>query len=251
MSEFLTDPSTTQESQNNTQSGSMTLPDFNFTLKGKIIIDLDIDPAILPVLKLVIDRLPETNKGSSETSIENVIANPTSVNPMPTEHNEPVELSADIPEVVVEPEKEKYGHIVYGDDSWNHVEKFKNLTWKEEGDKLLLKYCSANITTSWKRILELADLPDEKLRQEVLSISTRNNGKTAVRTFITCLREGLIEIPVLPDDPDDPSQEIKTSFSEYQAEEDPDAFARPFVTPYIHTQPDHENGGKVEGTLEG
>lgn len=249
MSEILTDPSTTQESQNNTQAGSMPLPDFNFTLHGKIQLDLNMDPALLPLLKLIVNKMQETSHSSSEVTVENVIVGPISASSEPLDLiEEPAELSVNIPSGVVEPENVKYGHIVYGDDSWNHVKRFKNLTWKEEGEKLLLKYCSANITTSWKKILELVDLPDDKLRQEIISISTRNNGKTAVRTFITCLREGIIEKPVLPIDPD---LEIEKGFSEFQAEEDPDAFARPFVTPYIHTRPDHENGGKVEGTLEG
>lgn len=245
VSEFLTNPSTTQESQENTPSGNITIPDINFSINCNFRIYLD--PETKTMLTYAISLL-EAHKQPFDVQHRSIEKAAVQLGDLP--EDEPLELTPNVPEVDVKDEEpEKYGHIVYGDDSsWNHIERFRNLRWKEDGKNILLKYSSANITTTWEKVEELSRLPADKLNQAVQNMSSTNNGKSAIRTFLTCLKEGLVKRPVLSADPD---AELDKSFSEFQVEEDPDAFARPFVTPHFSTRPDYENGGKIEGTLEG
>lgn len=141
------------------------------------------------------------------------------------------------------PEDNKYGHIVFASDDWNRVHKYRNLRWKTEGEKLVLKYYAGEVNTTWSAIERLQKLPEKKMLEEIRTLSKSNNKKTAIRTFITCLTEGLISKPSNPD------AELVNNCSKFQAEEDQDAAFRPFVTPFISTRPD-SNSGKVEGTLE-
>jgi hypothetical protein len=93
----------------------------------------------------------------------------------------------------------------------------------------------------------LKKLPEKTRGVEINKRSNTSNHKTAIRTFINCLTEGLIKRPKASSKSGDESEEAFTRFTE---EEDPDAAFKRFVTPYNSTRPDL-NCRKVEGTLEG
>lgn len=150
------------------------------------------------------------------------------IEPAPEEEIPVLKNDVDIIQTVVQKEPEKkYGRIVYRDDNWNEkIKEYPNLQWKEENDTLLLKYKSGKVTTDWKEINIIKKMCVSQLRDWFHGKEYGNNQKTAVRTFLTCIREGRILQPGL-----------KTK--------DQDAEFKPMLAPFYSTRPD-ANCGKVE-----
>lgn len=178
----------------------------------------------------------------SDTQLETVI--PVRDSTPPEEADEPAELSVSVPEAIAEPEK-PYGHIVYAGhiphEEWKAVPRSRCLQWIEKDGKLVIKYRNEIVRPSWNLMKKLSGMRQQERSAEIHRIMRReghetNNRFSAYNVFATCLQHGEISIPDV--------QEKKP------IEEDPDAAFRPFVTPFISTQPD-PNSGKVEGTLEG
>lgn len=240
MSDILTKPSTTKEGQNNTQSGVLTLPDFNFSINCNFKINFDPETKALLTyaLNLLEAHQPVCNVQQNANK-ESVIK----LEDLPTD--EPTELRPNIPEELVEPEK--YGTIISANQiKWNTVPKHPEFGWREQGKDLIVKYSNLSHDTNWKKIADLLKFKGTARTEEIKkSIGSKTSKKiSALNIFCRLVDEKVIKVPA------DPDKELDDFVTAFHAEEDPDAAFKPIVTPHISTRPDFENGGKVEGTLE-
>lgn len=207
VSEIPAKPSTTKEDENNTQSGSSTLPDINFSINLNV--NVNIDPEIKALLTKIFDRI-EAHKQAVSAQSESIDKPIIKLEDL--QDDEPTEISHCIPEKM---DPENYGQIVYGEEgSWNRVYKYKNLRWKIEGKNLIIRYWSGNVTTSWENMERLAKLPEKQRNEEINSLSNSCNYKTAMRMFSKCLTDGTIKRPANPD------AELEENFAKFVEEED-------------------------------
>ncbi|MDD3175944.1 MAG: hypothetical protein PHU51_05695 [Candidatus Nanoarchaeia archaeon] len=247
MSEIPTEPSTTKESGNNTQSGILSLPDINFSINCnvKVNIDSETKALLMTALRLLDGQNQVINRSSSGQIINSDIQSNIFENLL---DDEPLELSVNIPEEVIEPVVEKpFGTIVPANQiEWNYVPKYKEFSWRQNGDALILRYAHLTHDIDWKTVFHLLKFSGSKRTKEIEKVVGSKTCKkiTAINIFCRSIDEGIIKVP------DDHEKTLVDIFSQYQAEEDPDAAYKPMVTPYINTAPNPECG-KVEGTLEG
>lgn len=258
MSEELTQK-TPIPSQDFTQKGSISLPDFNFSIQVNVRLTAD------PLLQAALDRIaealqpaqnsPETCQGpeivfhgltkdqTTELVKKGVIDSAmTGLEQVPEPEPEHVAAAGITPE-----EPEKYGHIVMGGPDWKRgwesISCHPRLHWKTEGKVLKCSYGSAVTETTWKEMERIAKLPRDKRILAIRGIigdKPAANKKASITLFVRLLAEGKIKKP-------DPDEELKKNFSQFVKEEDPDAVFRPMLTSYS-TRPD-ENAGKVEGYM--
>jgi len=247
VSEIPAKPSTTQEGQNNTQSGIMTLPDINFSINCQVNVNIDPETKtlLMTALRLLEGQNQVLDRSYSGQNINSTIQPEAFVNLI---DDEPLELSVNIPEELTVPRNEKpFGTIIPANHKkWNYVPKYKDFSWTPNGNDIILRYAHITHDIDRKTVNYLLKFTGSKRTKEIEKVVGSKTSKkiSAINIFCRSIDEGIIKFP------DDPEKNLVETFSQYQAEEDPDAVFRPMVTPYFSTAPDSEHG-KVEGTLEG
>jgi len=247
VSEIPVKPSTTKDSGNNTQSGIMTLPDINISINCNVHVNIDPETKslLMTALRLLEGQNQVLNRSSSGQNINSTIQPEAFENFI---DDEPTELSVNIPEELTEPVVEKpFGTIIPANQmKWNYVPKYKDFSWTPNGDALILRYAHLTHDIDWKTVSHLLKFTGSKRTKEIEKFVGSKTSKkiSAINIFCRSIDEGIIKLP------DDPEKNLVDIFSQYLAEEDPDAVFKPMVTPYFSTAPDSEHG-KVEGTLEG
>lgn len=107
--------------------------------------------------------------------------------------DEPAELSINIPEHLMEPEK---AYNVVPGPKWNET---VNIKWREENGNLIIKYKNGEVTTDWETVKDLAEM-EEKARyqtiREILDTKFTANKRTAYSQFAEHLARGKIQAPV-------------------------------------------------------
>lgn len=120
------------------------------------------------------------------------------------EIEEPAELSVNIPEAIIEPDK-PYGHIVYGGDlpeeDWNRVSRSKCLMWREENGEPIIKYRNEIVRPSWTLMKKLSKMRPQERSAEIHRLM-RNVDKNETRhrfsaynVFADCIKYGNIIVP--------------------------------------------------------
>jgi hypothetical protein len=93
-----------------------------------------------------------------------------------------------------------YGHIVYAKDiKWNKTTKYPLLEWREDGEKVYMRYDRTPFDTDWGTIRYLLTLKAKKRTTEIIKIVGSKSTKkvTAVNCFCRCIEMGSIELPDL------------------------------------------------------
>lgn len=247
MSEIPAKPSTTKDDQNITQSSIISIPDFNFSINCQV--NVNFDPETKTLLMTALRLLEGQNQVINRSSSGQIIN--STIQPEALENlidDEPAELSVNIPEELTEQPKEKpFGTIISANQiKWNYVPKYKEFSWTPNGDAIILRYAHLTHDIDWKTVSHLLKFTGSKRTKEIEKFVGSKTSKkiSAINIFCRSIDEGIIKFP------DDPEKNLVDIFSQYLAEEDPDAAFKPMVTPYFSTAPDSEHG-KVEGTLEG
>ena len=196
MSEELTQKTPIQ-CQDSTQSGSISLPDFNLSIP--VHVHLTIDPA----LQAALERIAAALTSSSE---------PVHSSSEPVHYGLNREQTAELvkkgvvdPAIAgLDPAQKPFefrGTLVERPD-WIRVPGYKDLRYYEDGDKLFVKYAgSSAIETSWQQMAEFSRMPIEerkKARDKLLEerkVSGNTASATTVNCFVFSIKNGKITLP--------------------------------------------------------
>lgn len=128
-----------------------------------------------------------------DAAIEFIAGKLENVHVKETEHDEPAELSVNIPDDLITPKRLKR---TYKTPECNFT---KNVKWWEDKDGLHIKYKSTVVDTEWTTMKRLASMDEDSRLEtihEMLSESYTANKRTAYNQFATHMAAGLIQAPV-------------------------------------------------------
>ena len=181
-------------------------PPSNFSLDAvhNIIITLDDETkALLKDINSALQKLANSDKSTAQI-IEEALSESLGEPESREEIEEPAELSVNIPEAIIEPDK-PYGHIVYRGDlpeeDWNRVSRSKCLMWREENGAPIIKYRNEIVRPSWTLMKKLSKMRPQERSAEIHRLMRNVDKKetrhrfSAYNVFADCIKYGNIIVP--------------------------------------------------------
>lgn len=192
--------SASNQGQNSTHAGSITLPDFNLSLH------LHVYVTAAPALQAALDRIAEALKpvqGEYVSSGSEIV-----YHGLNEEQVEELVRKDVIPPVMagLDPAQKSDGFefkgVLVPRPDWIRVPGYRDLRYYQEGEKLFVKYAgSGALETSWKQMVEFSKLPIEECKKardkllEELKMAGNTASATAVNCFVTAIQKGHVVPP--------------------------------------------------------